>query len=214
MVIGLLDPQGGKVKRSDYALQDNDYVIQQGDNVNTVASAMKVNPKTISDLGQLNPGDVIPGMPAEMQEVSMEEAKRVDPSSVTQDPELRRRLEKFGVTDPSMLSSEDYITAQMLMFNDMLIDEKEAMGEGFNEEDAVKGLAERHPKQMTALFKEFNRVKEAESKARDFEAAKGQSAMGAMFDTAESIAAQQPPVGGARMQMLENNREGHQYGGQ
>jgi len=207
-VIGLVNPQGGSVKRSDYALQDNDYVIREGDTPNTIASAMKVNEKTISDLGSYQTCDVIPGMPSEQSEVSMEEAHRVKSSDVTKDPAILNRMKEMGVPDPSKLSAEDYLTAQMLVFNDMLSQEKEVMGEGYSENDAIKGLADRHPKQMTAMFKNFSRIVDAEKSARDYEGSKaGSTVTGSMMNMGADIVGEQPPLGGMYTNMTTQMRK-------
>lgn len=196
LVLGLTDPQGGKVKRSDYALKDNDYVIREGDTAGSIASVMKVNEQTIADLGNYQTGDVIPSMPSEMPETTLEDAHRVDPKTVTTDPALLEFFQKQGIDDPSQLSSDDYMIGMFAALNDQLIQDEANMGEMYDEAESIKNLVAKNPKQIKGLFSEFSRIQKAEREAREYEESKDPSAVGGMFNMTHDIVDEQPPIGG------------------
>lgn len=57
MVLGLLDPMGGKVMRSDYKIGPNDYVIKPGDTPESVSQQLQTG---MQELEGMQTGDVVP----------------------------------------------------------------------------------------------------------------------------------------------------------
>ena len=75
MVLGLIDPMGGKVTRSNYELQDSDYVIQGGENPADLSSQYNIDESALE--GML-PGDVIPYDAPDREEIN----DRISPDDI------------------------------------------------------------------------------------------------------------------------------------